>query len=87
MPNGVTYQPFYIFRIQSLGFTRYSDISFRRFFPLQWKNVGVLGSVPGKFLDIIVGQDPSDSESNRLHVDIFWFCFHYVEVYFSIDSS
>ena len=30
-------------------------------------------SVPGKFLGI-VGQDPSDSKSNRLHVDIFWFC-------------
>ena len=33
-----------------------------------------------------VGQDPSDSESNRLHVDIFRFCFHSFEVY-SIDSS
>ena len=30
--------------------------------------------VPGKFLGI-VGQDPSDSQSNRVHVDILWFCF------------
>ena len=28
----------------------------------------------GKFLGI-VGQDPSDSESNRFTVHIFWFCF------------
>ena len=33
-----------------------------------------------------VGQDPSDSKFNRLHVDIFQFCFHSFEVY-SIDSS
>jgi hypothetical protein len=33
-----------------------------------------LPPVPGKFLDI-VGQDPSNSKSNRLHVDIFRFCF------------
>ena len=33
-----------------------------------------------------VGQDPGDSKSNRLHVDIFRFCFHSFEVY-SIDSS
>ena len=32
------------------------------------------GPVPGKFLSI-VGQDPSDSKFNRLHVDIFRFCF------------
>ena len=44
-----------------------------------------LRAVPGKFLGI-VGQDPSDSKSNRLHVDIFRFCFHSFEVY-SIDSS
>ena len=42
--------------------------------------------VPGKFLSI-VGQDPSDSKSNRLHVDIFRFCVHSLEVYSSIDSS
>jgi hypothetical protein len=30
--------------------------------------------VPGKFLGI-VGQDPSDSKSNWLHVDIFYFFF------------
>ena len=42
-------------------------------------------SVPGKFLGI-VRQDPSDSESNRLHVDIFQFCSLSFEVY-SIDSS
>ena len=40
--------------------------------------------VPGKFLGI-VGQGPSDSKSNWLHVDIFQFCFHSFEVY-SIDS-
>ena len=36
-----------------------------------------LGAVPGKFL-AIVGKDPSDSKSNRVHVDIiFWIClFH-----------
>ena len=43
------------------------------------------GPMPGKFLGI-VGQDPSDSKSNRLHVDIFRFCFHSFEVY-SIDFS
>jgi hypothetical protein len=43
--------------------------------------------VPGKFSGI-VGQDPSDSKSNQLHVDIiFRFCFHSFEVYFSTDSS
>ena len=31
-------------------------------------------TVPGKFLGI-VGQDPSDFTSNRLHVDIFRFLF------------
>ena len=49
--------------------------------------------MPGKFLGIyiyiyIVGQDPSDFKSNHLHVDnIFWFCFHSLEAYSSIDSS
>ena len=38
---------------------------------------------PGGFF-CIVGQDPSDFESNRLHVDIFRF--YSFEVY-SIDSS
>ena len=33
--------------------------------------------VPGKFLGI-VGQDPSDSKSTWLHVDIFRFCFIYL---------
>jgi hypothetical protein len=42
--------------------------------------------VPGKFLGI-VGQDPSDSKSNRLHVDIFWVFFHSFEVYIFLDSS
>ena len=32
------------------------------------------GPVPGKFLGR-VGQDPSDSKSNRLNVDIFQFCY------------
>ena len=35
--------------------------------------------LPGKFLGIykLVGQDPSDSKSSRLHADIiFRFCFH-----------
>ena len=42
--------------------------------------------MPGKSLGI-VGQDPSDSKSNQLHVDIFRFCFHSFEVYSIIDSS
>ena len=41
---------------------------------------------PGSFWAYIVGQDRSDSKSNRLHVDIFQFYFHSFEVY-SIDSS
>jgi hypothetical protein len=50
------------------------------------KLAGVIGpSAAGKFLGI-VDQDPSDSKSNRLHVDIFRFCFHSFEIY-SIDSS
>ena len=32
-------------------------------------------TVHGKFLGIVVGQDPSDSKSNQLHADIFPFCF------------
>ena len=36
----------------------------------------------------IVGQDPSDFKSSRLHVDIFRFAFFYsFEVYSSMDSS
>ena len=41
--------------------------------------------VPGKFRSI-VGQDPSDSKSNRLHVDIFRFFFHSFVVH-STDYS
>ena len=41
--------------------------------------------MPGKPLSI-VSQDPSDSKSNRLHVDIFRFFSYSFEVY-SIDSS
>ena len=41
--------------------------------------------MPGKVLGI-VGQVPSESKSSRLHVNIFRFCFHSLEVY-SIDSS
>jgi hypothetical protein len=37
--------------------------------------------MPGKFLGIVVGQDPSDSKSNRLHVDIFRLCFRSLKVY------
>ena len=50
--------------------------------------LGAGGSVREVFgLTYIVGQDPSDSKSNQLHVDIFQVCcFHSVEVY-SIDSS
>ena len=40
--------------------------------------------VPGKFLGI-VGQDPSDSKSNRLHIDIFHFALFIGSVF--IDSS
>ena len=35
---------------------------------------GLSGALHGKFLGIF-GQDPSDSKSNRLHVDIFQCCF------------
>ena len=44
---------------------------------------------PGSFWAYIVGQGPSDSESNWLHVDIiFQLCFHsFEEVYSSTDSS
>jgi hypothetical protein len=43
--------------------------------------------VPGKFSGIyIVGQDPCDSKSSPLHVDIFRFSFHSFEAY-SRDSS
>ena len=41
------------------------------------KQAWMKSQVPGKFLNV-VGQDPSDrlqSKSNRLHVDIFRFCF------------
>jgi hypothetical protein len=41
--------------------------------------------VPGKFLGI-VGQDPSDSKSNWLHVDIFYFFLYSFEVYFTNSS-
>jgi len=41
--------------------------------------------VPVKFLGI-VGQDPSDSKSTRLHVDIFRCCFIHLR-YLLIDSS
>ena len=44
------------------------------------ENVMSVRSVPGKYLGK-VGQNPSDSKSNRLHVDVFWFCFHSFEVY------
>jgi hypothetical protein len=43
--------------------------------------------LPGKFLGI-VGQDPSDSKSNRLHVDILQFCFIHLSmlcIFFSND--
>ena len=49
-------------------------------------NLHTYSPVPGKFLGI-VGQEPSDSKSSWLHVDIFRFCFHSFEVYFFIDSS
>ena len=43
--------------------------------------------VPGSFWANRVGQDPSDSKSNRLHVHIFRFCFFYSFEVYSIDSS
>jgi hypothetical protein len=54
--------------------------------PACWHFGLIFIAVPGKFLGI-VGQDPSDSKSIRLHVDIFRFCFHSFEAYSSIDSS
>ena len=41
--------------------------------------------MPGKFLGI-VNQDPSDSKSNRLHIDIFRCYFYSFKIYY-IDSS
>ena len=43
-------------------------------------------TMSGKFLGIVC-QDPSDSKSSWLHVDIIRFCFHLLKVYSSIDSS
>ena len=39
------------------------------------RNLMFVNQCPGGFWAYIVGQDPSDSKSSRLHVDIFWFCF------------
>ena len=36
---------------------------------------GIANYCPGNFWAYIVSQDPSDSKSNRLHIDIFPFCF------------
>ena len=36
------------------------------------------GAVAGKFLSIVVGQDPCDSISIRLHVDIIFRCFFHL---------
>ena len=47
--------------------------------------LSVCDQCPGRFLGII-GQNPSVSKSNQLHVVVFWFSFIYIEVY-SIDSS
>ena len=53
---------------------------------ISWSQLLAQLPVPGKRLGII-GQEPSDSKSNRLHGDIFQFCcFHSFEVC-SIDSS
>ena len=42
----------------------------------------------GRFWAYRVGQDPGDSKSSGLHVEIiFQFCFHSFEVYSLIDSS
>ena len=48
-----------------------------------------LPKCPGSFWAYIVGQDPNDSKSNRLHVGIiFRVCrFHSLEAYSCIDSS
>ena len=67
--------------------------------PLNNKNGAALTQIPclveidiskeqsmGKFLGIVC-QDPSDSKSNQLHVDIFRFCLYSFEVLYSIDSS
>ena len=46
-----------------------------------WVSILRSTAVPRKCLGI-VGQDPSDSNSNRLHVDNFRFCF----VHFALSS-
>ena len=55
------------------------------FYPYHFVPTQTANTVAGKFLGI-VGQDPSDSKSSRLHVDIFRVFFHSFGVY-SIDSS
>ena len=40
----------------------------------------VSGSVPRRFLGIIVGQAPSNSKSNQLHVDIFRIGFAFIHL-------
>ena len=52
----------------------------------EWQQQHALNQCPGSFGAYRVSQDPCDSKSNRLHVDIFRFCFHSFEVH-SIDSS
>ena len=71
------------FRVQTDSFLLSSWLTLTKLCHPIWR--AQLGAVPGKFLSI-VSQDPSDSKPNRLHVDIFRFCFHSFEVC-SIDSS
>ena len=54
---------------------------------VDWAFVGCSVQCPGSFRAYRVGQDPSDSKSSRLHVDIFRFwCFHSFKVY-SVNFS
>ena len=81
-------------RILSSLFCPFSPIYMQIFYPrillLEFRlcrdDGGEANQCPGSFWAYRVGQDPSDSKSNRIHVDIFRICFHSCEVY-SIDSS
>ena len=35
----------------------------------------IVNPVSEEFWACVVGQDHGDFKSNRLHVDVFWFCF------------
>ena len=67
-------------------FCNHDSFRFKVAYQFNWK-VGS-SAREGGFWAYSVGQDPSDSKSKRLHVEIFRFCcFHSFEEVYSIDSS